>query len=69
MLTRTKSRSALAWSLALGPIILFLPAFALAGMGPCAISHPLLMVVTSLLFACLEIAAKDELRRRRPLVW
>ena len=52
-----KSRFALAWSLTLSPVLLFLPAFMLAGMGPCAFSHPLVMVVAFLLFISLEIAA------------
>jgi uncharacterized membrane protein len=52
-----KSQFALAWSLALAPIVLFIPAFALAGMGPCTFSHPLVLVVALLLFVILEIAS------------
>lgn len=52
-----KSKYAIAWSLALAPILLFIPAFALAGMGPCTFSHPLVIVVAFLVFIVLEIAA------------
>jgi hypothetical protein len=52
-----KSKFAIAWSLALAPILLFIPAFALAGMGPCTFSHPLVIVGAFLVFIALEIAA------------
>ncbi len=51
------SRFAVAWSLALAPVCLFIPAFLLAGMGPCSFSHPLVIVVAMLLFIGLEVAA------------
>jgi hypothetical protein len=51
------SRFAVAWSLALAPVCLFIPTFLLAGMGPCSFSHPLVIVVAFLLFIALEIAA------------
>jgi hypothetical protein len=52
-----KSKFAVAWALALAPVLLFIPAFLLAGMGPCTFAHPLVMVVAFLLFAAAEIAA------------
>ena len=52
-----KSKFVVAWGLALAPILLFIPAFALAGMGPCTFSHPLVIVVAFLVFIVLEIAA------------
>lgn len=55
-----KSRFALAWGLTLAPLLLFLPAFMLAGMGPCAFSHPLVMVLAFLLFVSVEIAALPQ---------
>jgi len=51
------SRFAVAWSLALAPVCLFIPAFLLAGMGPCTYTHPLVIVGAFLLFICLELAA------------
>jgi hypothetical protein len=39
----------------LAPIVLFVPAFLLAGMGPCSFSHPLVLVAALLLFVVLEI--------------
>ena len=51
------SKFATAWALALAPVILFIPAFMLAGMGPCTFAHPLVIVVAFLLFIVLEIAA------------
>ena len=39
----------------LAPVVLFIPAFMLAGMGPCTFSHPLVLVVALLLFIVLEI--------------
>jgi hypothetical protein len=46
-----------AWGVTLAPVLLFLPAFWLAGMGPCTFAHPTLMLIASLLFIGLEIAA------------
>jgi len=46
-----------AWALALAPIFLFIPAFLLAGMGPCAFSHPSVMLVALLLFIGTELVA------------
>ena len=51
------SKFATAWCLALAPVILFIPAFMLAGMGPCTFSHPIVLVLALLLFVCLEVAA------------
>jgi hypothetical protein len=51
------SKFAVAWSLALAPILLFIPAFVLAGMGPCTFSHPLVLVLAFLFFVVLEIVA------------
>ena len=52
-----KSRFAVAWALALAPLLLFIPAFMLAGMGLCTFSHPLVMVAAFAIFAMLELAA------------
>jgi hypothetical protein len=57
MKTPWSSRFAVAWTLSLAPVFLFIPAFWLAGMGPCAFSHPLVIMASCLLFAGLEIAA------------
>lgn len=46
-----------AWGLTLAPIVLFIPAFLLAGMGPCSFEHPIVMVMAFLLFVGLEVAA------------
>jgi hypothetical protein len=54
---------ATAWSLTLAPIILFLPAVILAGMGPCSFAHPLVLVIALLLFVGLEIAALPQFVR------
>jgi hypothetical protein len=48
---------AIAWSLALAPILLFIPAFMLAGMGPCTFSQPLVLEMAFLLFIVLEIVS------------
>jgi hypothetical protein len=52
-------RSALmqAWGLTLAPIVLFIPAMMLAGMGPCSYAHPFVMVAALALFVMLEVAA------------
>lgn len=52
-----KSNFAVAWSLALAPVFLFIPAFVLAGMGPCSFEHPFVMVSAFVLFIGLELAA------------
>jgi len=49
--------SALAWAFALAPIVLVIPAFLLAGMGPYAFTHPFVLVVAFLLFIGLEVTA------------
>lgn len=46
-----------AWSLTLAPVALFIPALILAGIGPCSVAHPIVMVVAFLLFVGLEMAA------------
>ena len=51
------AKYATAWSLTLAPVLLFIPALMLAGMGPCAFAHPLVLVIAFLLFVGLEIAA------------
>jgi hypothetical protein len=50
-----KSKLAVAWSMTLAPVVLFIPAFMLAGMGPCTFSHPLVLVLALLLFIVLEL--------------
>jgi hypothetical protein len=50
-----RSKLAVAWGMTLAPIVLFVPAFMLAGMGPCSFSHPLVLVAALLLFIVLEI--------------
>jgi hypothetical protein len=49
--------SRIAWGLTLAPIFLFIPAFMLAGMGPCTFSHPIVIVIAFLIFIGLELAA------------
>ena len=46
------------------PVVLFLPAFWLAGMGPCTFSHPVIMLVAAIAFVALEIAALWAFVRR-----
>jgi hypothetical protein len=46
-----------AWAMTLAPVLFFLPAFWLAGMGPCTFSHPAVMLIASLIFIGLEVAA------------
>lgn len=43
--------------MALSPIVLFIPAFFLAGMGPCTFSHPFVLVAAFLCFIGLEVAS------------
>lgn len=57
------TRYAEAWSLTLAPILLFIPALVLAGMGPCAMAHPEVMVIAFLLFVGFEIAAMPQFVR------
>jgi uncharacterized membrane protein len=52
-----KSGFAAAWSLAVAPVVLFIPALILAGMGPCAIAHPLVLVAALLFFVGFELVA------------
>ena len=52
-----KSKFAVAWSLALAPVLLFVPAILLAGMGPCSYAHPFVMVAALALFVAFELAA------------
>jgi hypothetical protein len=52
-----KSKFAIAWGLALAPILLFVPAIMIAGMGPCSYAHPFVMVAALALFVVLELAA------------
>jgi hypothetical protein len=52
-----KSKFAIAWILALAPLLLFIPALMLAGIGPCAVSHPYVLSVAFLLFIVLEAAS------------
>ena len=46
-----------AYEMTLAPVVLFFPAFWLAGMGPCTFSHPIIMLIAAILFVTLEIAA------------
>jgi len=46
-----------AWGLTLAPIVLFIPALMLAGMGSCSFAHPSVLVIAFLFFVGLEIAA------------
>ena len=58
-----RKKLAIAWLLALAPIVLFVPALALAGLGPCSFSHPQVMLAAFLLFVILEIAALPQFVR------
>ena len=51
------SKFAMAWSLTLAPLFLFIPALMLADMGPCTFVHPTVIVVAFLFFILLELAA------------
>jgi len=53
----SKSNLGMAWALALAPLILFIPAIMLAGMGPCSYAHPFVMVAALAIFVGLEVAA------------
>ena len=52
-----KSKFVVPWLFALAPIFLFIPALMLAGIGPCAVSHPYVLSVACLLFIGLEAAS------------
>jgi hypothetical protein len=52
-----KAKFAAGWGLALAPVLLFVPAVMLAGMGPCGYAHPWVMVAALAIFAVLEVAA------------
>ncbi len=54
------AKYATAWSLTLAPVLLLIPAVMLAGIGPCAMAHPEVMVLAFLLFVGLEIAALPQ---------
>jgi len=56
-MTALSSRFSTAWILAASPVFLFLPAFMLAGMGPCTFSHPSVIVMAFMIFIGLEAAA------------
>jgi hypothetical protein len=62
-----KGKLAVAWTLLPAPIILFIPAFALAGLGPCAFRYPLVMVVANALFAVMEGASLWFFAKNRPV--
>jgi len=47
--------------------VLFIPAFALAGMGPCAFQYPLVMVVADALFVGMEGTALWFFAKNRPI--
>lgn len=57
------ARYATAWSLTLGPVLLFIPALMLAGMGPCGVAHPAVLAIAFLLFVGLEVAALPQFVR------
>ncbi len=52
-----KSRFVVAWSLALTPVVLFIPALMLAGMGMCGFTEPLVPAVAFLMFIVVEVAS------------
>ena len=52
-----KAKFAVGWGLALAPVLLFIPAVMLAGMGPCGYAHPWVMVAALAVFVVLELAA------------
>lgn len=56
-MTPWTSRFAVAWMLALAPVVLLVPAVMLAGLGPCTFSRPWVIVVAFLLFIVLELTA------------
>lgn len=62
------ARYSAAWGLTLAPVFLIIPALMLAGMGPCAMAHPEVIVIAFLLFAGLEIAALPRFVRAARIV-
>ena len=52
-----KAKSALGWGLAIAPVLLFIPAIMLAGMGPCGYARPWVMVAALAIFVVFELAA------------
>jgi hypothetical protein len=52
-----KAKFAVGWGLALAPVLLFIPAVMLAGMGPCGYARPWVMVAALAIFVALELAA------------
>jgi hypothetical protein len=63
----TKRKLATAWTLLPAPIILFIPALALAGMGSCAFQYPLVIVVADVLYVGMEGTAIWLFARNRPI--
>ena len=59
----TTAKYATAFSLTLAPVLLFIPAVMLAGLGPCGFANPLVLVIAFLLFVALEIAALPQFVR------
>ena len=57
------ARYATAWSLTLAPVLLFVPALVLAGVGSCGLAHPEVMAIAFLLFVGLEFAALPQFVR------
>jgi len=51
------SRFVVAWSLALTPVVLFIPVLMLAGMGMCGFTEPLVPAVAFLVFVVVEVAS------------
>lgn len=62
------ARYSAAWGLTLAPVFLIIPALMLAGMGPCAMAHPEVMVIAFPLFVGLEIAALPRFVRAARIV-
>jgi len=52
-----KSKFVVPWVLALAPVLLFIPAVMLAGIGPCDFSHPSVLIIAFLIFIVLEAAS------------
>jgi hypothetical protein len=61
-----KRNLAIAWALLAAPVILFIPAFAIAGIGPCAFRYPKVIVVADALFAAMEGSALGLFAKSRP---
>lgn len=62
------ARYSAAWGLTLAPVFLIISPLMLAGMGPCAMAHPEVMVIAFPLFAGLEIAALPRVVRAAGIV-